>query len=39
MFYIGLDVASKKHDCCIMNEKKRILQEIQNRNDLQERPR
>lgn len=26
MFYVGLDVASEKHDCCILNEKKRILQ-------------
>ena len=25
MFYVGLDVASEKHDCCILNEKKRIL--------------
>ena len=20
MFYVGLDVASEKHDCCILNE-------------------
>ena len=26
MFYVGLDVASEKHDCCILNEKKKVLQ-------------
>lgn len=26
MFYVGLDVASEKHDCCILDEKKKILQ-------------
>lgn len=25
MFYIGIDVASEKHDCCILNEKKKII--------------
>ena len=25
MFYVGLDVASEKHDCCILNEKKKIF--------------
>ena len=26
MFYVGIDVASEKHDCCILNEKKKIIQ-------------
>ena len=26
MFYVGLDVASEKHDCCILNEKRKIIQ-------------
>ena len=25
MFYVGIDVASEKHDCCILNEKKKII--------------
>ena len=26
MFYVGLDIASEKHDCCILNEKKQLVQ-------------
>lgn len=26
MLYVGLDVASEKHDCCILNEKKKAMQ-------------
>lgn len=26
MFYVGIDVASEKHDCCILNEKKNSVQ-------------
>lgn len=26
MFYVGLDVASEKHDCCILNKKKDTVQ-------------
>lgn len=25
MIYLGIDVASEKHDCCIMNQKKQVL--------------
>lgn len=25
MFYVGIDVASEKHDCCILNERKELL--------------
>ena len=26
MFYVGIDVASEKHDCCILSEKKKVIQ-------------
>ena len=26
MYYIGLDIASEKHDCCILNERKKTVQ-------------
>ena len=26
MFYVGIDVASEMHDCCILNEKKKVVQ-------------
>lgn len=26
MFFVGIDVASQKHDCCILNEKKKVVQ-------------
>lgn len=25
MIYLGIDVASEKHDCCILNQKKQVL--------------
>lgn len=28
MFYVGIDVASEKHDCCILNEKRKIIDSL-----------
>lgn len=32
MFYVGIDVASQKHDCCILNERGEIWDEFQIQN-------
>lgn len=28
MFYVGIDVASEKHDCCILSEKRKIVDSL-----------
>ena len=33
MFYVGLDIAAEKHDCCIMTEERQVLKQFVFRND------
>ena len=33
MFYVGLDIAAEKHDCCIMTEERQVLKQFAFRND------
>lgn len=35
MIYVGIDVASEKHDCCILGEDKQVLSSFTIRNDAQ----
>lgn len=34
MFYVGIDVASQKHDCCVLNDRGEIWDEFQIQNNL-----
>lgn len=33
MFYVGLDIAAEKHDCCVMTKTRQVLKQFAFRND------